>query len=177
MTTKMEADPRIDPRIKAALGAFPTQPRVDAENRDALLAEANSPEAIAAAEAMKASMDQLDSEEIAPSRGLVVETHEFVSSPDGNTIQVLLIRPDEASPRPGVVYFHGGGMQTQSCFDGIYRAWGRTMAGQGVAVAMVDFRNCLLASSAPEVAPFPAGLDDCVSGVRWVVTWRKRSFW
>ena len=40
---------------------------------------------------------------------------------------------------------------------------------QGVAVAMVDFRNCLTASSAPEVAPFPAGLDDCVSGVRWVV--------
>ena len=33
---------------------------------------------------------------------------------------------------------------------------------------MVDFRNCLLPSSAPEVAPYPAGLDDCVSGVRWV---------
>ena len=60
-------------------------------------------------------------------------------------------------------------MQTNSCFEGIYRAWGRTIAGQGVAVAMVDFRNCLVASSAPEVAPFPAGLDDCVSGVRWLL--------
>ncbi len=39
---------------------------------------------------------------------------------------------------------------------------------QGVAVAMVDFRNCLTPSSASEVAPFPAGLDDCVSGVKWV---------
>ncbi len=169
MTTKMEADPRIDPRIKAAMGAFPTAPRPDAESREALLAEANSPAAQAAAAELKAAMDTLDSEEIAPSRGLVSETHEFVSSPDGNTIQVLLIRPDEASPQPAVVYFHGGGMQTQSCFDGIYRAWGRTIAGQGVAVAMVDFRNCLLASSAREVAPFPAGLDDCVSGVRWLL--------
>jgi acetyl esterase/lipase len=33
---------------------------------------------------------------------------------------------------------------------------------------MVDFRNCLTASSAPEVAPFPAGLNDCVSGLKWV---------
>ena len=67
-----------------------------------------------------------------------------------------------------MVYFHGGGMQTNSCFDGIYKAWGRTMAAQGVAVAMVDFRNCLTPSSADEVAPFPAGLNDCVSGVKWL---------
>jgi acetyl esterase/lipase len=50
----------------------------------------------------------------------------------------------------------------------MYRAWGRIIAAQGVAVAMVDFRNCLMPSSAPEVAPFPAGLNDCVSGVKWV---------
>ncbi len=170
MKTPIEADPRIDPRIKATLGAFPTRARPDAESREAMLAEANSPEAIAAAAAMKASMDQLDSEEIAPSHGLRTETHAFDSSPDGNTIQVLLVRPDVAEPKPGIVYFHGGGLQTQSCFDGIYRAWARTIAAQGVAVVMVDFRNCLVASSAPEVAPFPAGLDDCVSGVRWAAS-------
>jgi len=55
-----------------------------------------------------------------------------------------------------------------SCFDGMYRAWGRIIAAQGVAVAMVDFRNALTPSSAPEVAPFPAGLNDCVSGVKWL---------
>jgi len=42
------------------------------------------------------------------------------------------------------------------------------MAAQGVAVAMVDFRNALVASSASEVAPYPAGLDDCVAGVKWL---------
>ena len=65
-------------------------------------------------------------------------------------------------------YIHGGGMQTMSCFDGMYRSWGRIIAGQGVAVAMVDFRNCVTPSSAPEVEPFPAGLNDCVSGLKWV---------
>src|SRR6202453_811886 len=33
---------------------------------------------------------------------------------------------------------------------------------------MVDFGNALSPSSVPEVAPFPAGLNDCVSGVKWV---------
>jgi acetyl esterase len=69
---------------------------------------------------------------------------------------------------PCVYYIHGGGMAMMSCFDGMYRAWGRIIAAQGVAVAMVDFRNCIRASSAPEVEPFPAGLNDCVSGLKWV---------
>ena len=34
---------------------------------------------------------------------------------------------------------------------------------------MVDFRNSLAPSSVPDVAPYPAGLNDCVSGLRWVV--------
>jgi len=56
-----------------------------------------------------------------------------------------------------------------SCFDGNYRAWGRIIAARGVAVAMVDFRNALTPSSAPEVAPYPAGLNDCVAGLKWLV--------
>ena len=69
---------------------------------------------------------------------------------------------------PCVYYIHGGGMATMSCYYGNYRAWGRMIASQGVAVAMVDFRNAVRASTAPEVAPYPAGLNDCVSGLKWV---------
>jgi len=61
-------------------------------------------------------------------------------------------------------------MAVMSCFDGMYRAWGKIIAHQNVAVAMVDFRNCQRASSAPEVEPFPAGLNDCVSGLKWVAS-------
>src|SRR4030095_7452401 len=58
--------------------------------------------------------------------------------------------------------------QSLSCYYGNYRAWGRMIAAHGVAVAMIDFRNALTPSSAPEVAPYPAGLNDCVSGVKWL---------
>jgi acetyl esterase/lipase len=58
-------------------------------------------------------------------------------------------------------------MASMSCFDAIYRVWGRRMAHHGLAVVMVDFRNCQVPSSVPEVAPYPAGLNDCVSGLKW----------
>ena len=47
MTSKLVADPRIDPRLKA-LFAWPDRPPVgDIASREALLAEANSPAALA----------------------------------------------------------------------------------------------------------------------------------
>ncbi len=168
MSSKLNDDPRIDPRIKALMGAMPTASPADAESREQLLEEASSPAALAAREALTAFMTMCDNESIAPSAGLEISTHEFTSSPDGNTIKLQLIRPESDGPLPCVYYIHGGGMQAMSCFDGMYKAWGRIIAGQGVAVAMVDFRNCLMPSSAPEVAPFPAGLNDCVSGVKWL---------
>ena len=168
MSSKLNDDPRIDPRIKALMGAMPTPSQADATSREELLAEANSDEAVAARSALEGFMALCDNEDIAPSTGLDISTQEFSSSPDGNTIKIQLIRPESDRPLPCVYYIHGGGMQVMSCFDGLYKAWGRMIAAQGVAVAMVDFRNCLLASSAPEVEPFPAGLNDCVSGVKWL---------
>ena len=84
-------------------------------------------------------------------------------------MKIQFIRPRSATPLPCVYYIHGGGMASMSCFLGMYRSWGRLIANQGVAVAMVDFRNCVTPSTAPEVEPFPAGLNDCVSGLRWLV--------
>lgn len=168
MRSKIEADPRIDPRLKALMGAMPSSTVGSVESREQLLQEANGEAAIQAREGMAAFMAMADNEQVAPSAGLRITTERFTSSPDGNEIQVQLIRPESADPLPCVYYIHGGGMQILSCFDGIYAAWGRIIAAQGVAVAMVDFRNALVPSSAPEVAPFPAGLNDCVSGVEWL---------
>jgi len=164
-------DPRIDPRIKAVfgpmgnLGGDAVEP---ARDREEMLARAGSESAVARAEALAAFLDMSDTEEVAPSAGLVISDHQIESAPDGNTINVRLIHPDAGGPLPCVYYIHGGGMQAMSCYYGNYRAWGRLIAGNGVAVAMVDFRNALTPSSVPEVAPFPAGLNDCVSGLRWV---------
>ena len=61
---------------------------------------------------------------------------EFISEPDGNTVKIQYIRPDTDETLPCVYYIHGGGMEMSSCFDGIYKAWGRCIALQGVAVAL-----------------------------------------
>jgi acetyl esterase/lipase len=137
-------------------------------SREELLAEENSAEGKARTAALKAMLKFFDDEKVAPSAGLSISTKEVGSAPDGNTINIQFIRPDNAQRVPCVYYIHGGGMVAMSCFDGNYRAWGRIIASHGVAVAMVDFRNALSPSSVPEVAPFPAGLNDCISGLKWV---------
>jgi acetyl esterase/lipase len=161
-------DPRIDPRLRALAGFLPAIPGEDVKSREDLLEEVNRPEALAAAAAARDMLELLDDETVAPSAGLDVSTIEFVSEPDGNVVKIRLTRPQTDAALPCVYYIHGGGMQVMSCYDGNYRAWGRIIAAQGVAVAMVDFRNALVPSSVPEVAPYPAGLNDCVSGVKWV---------
>lgn len=167
--SKISRDPRIDPRLKAAFGAMPDAPNPgNVGNRQALLAEFDTESARQLFAAQTAMFAAMDDETVAPSDGLSITTETFASQPDGNTVAIQLIRPRSAEPLPCVYYIHGGAMQFWSCFDGMYKAWGRILAAQGVAVAMVDFRNALLPSSAPEVAPYPAGLDDCVSGLQWV---------
>src|SRR5215475_3043007 len=148
---------------------LPSMIQTDVESREALLEEINRPEAVAEREQMTAMFEMLDNEDIAPSKGLNVSTLEFTSTPDGNTVKLQFVRPQTDDVVPCVYYIHGGGMASMSCFDGMYRAWARIIANQGVAVAMVDFRNCMTASSAPEVAPFPAGLNDCVAGLKFVI--------
>ncbi len=167
--SKLEQDPRIDPRIKKIMGAVPPRPQADVSSREEYLARANRPEALETIEKTRALFEMVDNDQVATSEGLDISEREFVSEPDGNTIKVQFIRPESSEALPCVYYIHGGGMQSMSCFYGIYRAWGKLIANQGVAVAMVDFRNCVHPSSAPEVAPYPAGLNDCVSGVKWLV--------
>ncbi len=164
----IQNDRRIDPRVRQLLAFIPAQETSDIASREQALAEANTPEALAVMAALTPVLDMCDTEEIAPSAGLAWRTVEFTSNPDGNTVKMNFIRPEGAEPVPCVYYIHGGGMAMMSAFDGNYRAWGKIIAANGVAVAMVDFRNALVPSSAPETAPYPAGLNDCVSGIRWM---------
>ena len=169
MAHDIAADPRLDPRIKAILAGVPAIAESDVESRETLLAESNSDAARQTAELFRSFMELCDTEEAAPSAGLRVHTEQVVSAPDGNTINLQVIRPDTDETLACVYYIHGGGMASLSCYDGMYRGWGKLIAANGVAVIMVDFRNSLVASSVPEVAPFPAGLNDCLSGLRWIV--------
>ncbi len=169
MAVDIASDPRLDPRLKAILAAIPPFSPGDVEDRETLVAEAHSEAARQSAELFKTFMDLCDTEEAAPSKGLAVHTEKVVSEPDGNTINLQVIRPESTETLGCVYYIHGGGMASLSCYDGMYRGWGKLIAANGVVVVMVDFRNCVSPSSVPEVGPFPAGLNDCVSGLKWTV--------
>ena len=169
MAYDVAADIRLDPRIKAMLASVPVEPVGDVDSREALLAEANSEASRQQAELFRSFMELCDTEDAAPSAGLRVHTEKVVSEPDGNSINLQVIRPERDEAVACVYYIHGGGMAALSCYDGMYRGWGKIIAANGVAVVMVDFRNSVVSSSVPEVAPFPAGLNDCVSGLKWVV--------
>jgi acetyl esterase len=126
--SKIETDPRLDPRIKKFFAAMPTPAeKPNVSSREELLAQENSPAALAALERQTALFDSMDSKEI-----------------------------------------HGGRMEMSSCFEGNYRTWARMIAAKGVAVAMVEFHNSVHPSEVPEIAPFPAGLNDCISGLKRV---------
>jgi acetyl esterase/lipase len=164
-----ESDIRLDPRVKAALSVLPESEATDVESREQMLADAASPEGVAETQMVNDFMNMGDSEEVAPSAGLRFATEDVVSSPDNNTIKLQIIRPDDDEIRACVYYIHGGGMSSLSSFLGNYRAWGRIIAAKGVVVVIVEFRNSVVPSAVPEVAPFPAGLNDCVSGLKWTV--------
>jgi acetyl esterase/lipase len=169
MAYDVAGDIRLDPRIKAILAGLDEEGGSDVDDRETLLAEENSPAAQQQAEQFRAFQELCDTEEFAPSAGLRVHTEKVISEPDGNSINLQVIRPDNDETVACVYYIHGGGMVSLSCYDGMYRGWGKLIAANGVAVVMVDFRNAVVPSSVPEVAPFPAGLNDCVSGLKWVV--------
>ena len=167
--SKLELDARLDPRIRKALGGIPTgMPKPNVSSRGELLAQENSPAAQAALKYQTAAFDSMDSGKVAPAAGLTIRTLTLTSSPDGNTIRIQYIRPANDETLPCVYYIHGGRMEMSSCFQGNYKTWGRMISAGGVAVAMVDFRNSVHPSSVPEIAPFPAGLNDCISGLKWV---------
>ncbi|MEZ5229815.1 MAG: hypothetical protein R2710_25085 [Acidimicrobiales bacterium] len=57
--SKIVSDPRIDPRIKATMGAMPESSPSDVADRDTLLAQNNTPEAKAMQAMMVAGLDML----------------------------------------------------------------------------------------------------------------------
>jgi acetyl esterase/lipase len=170
MADRPEDDARLDPRARRFLSQLPRPlfyHEHDASSREEALAIGNAPQALAEREASVALLEMMDADTVTPSAGLRIERVEIPSQPDGNRILLQIIRPDTDEVLPCVYYIHGGAMMESSCFHGHYRAWGKLMAHSGLCVVMVDFRNSLSPSAVPDVAPFPAGLNDCLSGWRW----------
>ena len=169
MTTyEPDNDLRLDPRVRAILKLMPTGPGPTYTSRDQVLAAARTPEALAGAETTRQLVELCDTEDVVTSRGLELWAEKIESQPDGNIIHLQVVRPEGDKVLPCVYYIHGGGMASLSCTMGNYRAWAKILAHYGVCVVMVEFRNSMQPSSVEDIAPFPGGLNDCISGLKWV---------
>jgi len=161
----LREDPRADPRMVAAMAPFglaeaPEPAPVDADAPlDALL------DYVAAAEAGFEELFGALAMGLPPVDG-VTSSVEVIAGVDGNDITVFIHRPTGATgPLPGVLHLHGGGMVLLEAAGAAYARWRDELAVTGLVVVGVEFRN---GGGKHGAHPFPAGLNDCSSVLRWV---------
>ncbi|WP_246398285.1 alpha/beta hydrolase fold domain-containing protein [Mycobacterium vicinigordonae] len=163
-------DPRADPRLVAALARFgldghsdlpPVTPNSPSSD---ILNFANGLE-----RQFQGLFDALFAD-VAPAVG-VNRDEVTISAPDGHQIRLYIHAPaDRGSGRiPCIVHFHGGGMSIITAADRPYVVFRDALAECGSLVIGVEFRN---AAGCLGHHPFPAGLDDCESALRWVFNQR-----
>lgn len=97
---------------------------------------------------------------------------EVIKGVDGNDINLYIHeRSDPVEGlRPCIFHIHGGGMALMTAADPNYVRLRHTIADAGLLVAGVEFRN---AGGKLGNHPFPAGLNDCASALKWVHGHRK----
>src|ERR1700722_20220612 len=100
MVLDIANDRRLDPRLRSLLAAMPQRNLGDVASREELIAESNTAEAHEAREIFRSFQELCDTEEYAPSTGLVVRTMQFESQPDGNTINLRITKPDTTDALP-----------------------------------------------------------------------------
>ena len=100
--SRIREDPRIDPRLKAIFVDLPPVSGPNVSSREEIVERFNSPEAVEARTRAQPMMASPELEVLAPSEGLTITDETFESQPDGNTVNVLLIRPESDDPLPTV---------------------------------------------------------------------------
>ncbi|MGI9595893.1 MAG: alpha/beta hydrolase fold domain-containing protein [Acidimicrobiales bacterium] len=160
----MNTDPRSDPRMVAAmvplgLDGAPEPAPVDVNSPiDALLEYA-----MLAEEGFAALGGLLVAN--APAITNVERRTEMIRGVDGNDISLYIHTPtDVDGPVPGLVHTHGGGMAIIEASTAGYVRWRDELASTGLVVVGIEFRN---AAGKLGPHPFPAGLNDCFSGLQW----------
>ena len=157
-------DPRADPRLVKALSQFGLDQRAAPAPVSAASDYDDCLTYFAEAEQHYELMSKALHEHLAP-----LETHhtvETITGVDGNEIELHIHRPANAHREmPCVIQLHGGGMIFLQTASVNYARWRDELAMRGVVVIGVEFRN---GGGVLGNHPFPAGLNDCASAVRWV---------
>ena len=164
-TMALQDDPRADPRMVAALvplglGALPEPSAVTAASTMEELHEHCS-----TSEAGSEMLFGMLAAELPPVSG-VDRSIEVIRGIDGNDVTLYIHRPTGVeAPLPGVLHLHGGGMVLLEAAGPGFNRWRDDLASTGLVVVGVEFRN---GGGKHGPYPFPAGLTDCTSALRWM---------
>lgn len=94
--------------------------------------------------------------------GLFELSRHQAPGPDGNTLDLIVLRPRNVLPVPVIYHVHGGGMVLGAAAD-VLPALAPLAARVGAAIVAVEYRL------APENR-YPAAVEDVYAGLEWVAT-------
>lgn len=164
-------DPRSDPRMVEVFRQFGLDGQLPSSGLtpDSALADRHAFAAMSE-EAIGSIFDTI-AEALGRPDGVTTTTTQCTGV-DGNDITLFVSRPtDTSGALPAVVHLHGGGMAIGSAADPVYVGLREHLAATGLVVVGVEFRN---SSAKLGAHPYPAGLNDCASAVRWVSANRQQ---
>ena len=161
----MKTDPRMNPHVTAAFAPF----ELDGEPAPVEVDRSTPMDEIQAwsveAEQGYSGLFQVMCADNPPPAVEVENSTEVIQGVDGNDITLYISRPKGAEgPLPCVYHTHGGGMAILHAADEVYVYWRDRLAAEGLVCVGVEFRNCAGADGHNQ---FPAGLNDCASGLYW----------
>jgi len=90
----------------------------------------------------------------------VARVDELTIPGPGGSLRIRVYRPEAMAPLPALVYLFGGGW-----------ALGSLETSDGICRALANLAGCLVVSIGYRLAPehpFPAAVEDCYAGIRWV---------
>jgi acetyl esterase len=160
----LKTDPRADPRLVAACAPFAldSAPPPAPVHADSPLQE--KLDYVAASETGMEAIFAALFADLPPVKNVERRT-EVIQGVDGNDISLYIHMPQHASgPLPCVYHIHGGGMVILTATGAPYTRWRDELAALGLVVVGVEFRN---GGGTLGNHPFPAGLNDCLSGLQW----------
>jgi acetyl esterase len=99
-------------------------------------------------------------------KDLVTVSTVSIQGVDGNDITLYIHSPIEKTGNiPCVFQIHGGGMSVLRAGGPVSSNWRNLIASHGMICVGVEFRN---SAGALGPHPFPAGLNDCYTGLEWL---------
>jgi acetyl esterase len=158
-------DPRADPRMVEVMGRLGLLDHADGAP---LTSDAGRETLLQFVEAVEEGFEGLFTtlaEGLPPIHGVTSELR-TITGEGGHEIGLHIHRPEGVDgPLPVIYQVHGGGMVMLAATGGLYVRWRDELAAAGAVVVGVEYRN---GGGALGPHPFPAGLEDCAAGLRWV---------